>query len=564
MASGRENFEVQVLKEGRWVTESARDKEEDARALAKKFLSDKSCAGARVMRNWLNRDGSMNETVLFEQTQSPKGESVVRINPIESAPAICERPRDYFGLESRMAMNRIFRTYLEQVFLTPTELLHNAKELSRIREKDSLVPSAVDLVATLQTKGTEIPTKQRRDDIFAALDQIYAQARRADGLKLPQIGERFSDLFEDLAGKGEDGPEYLAMVVLSRDLIGRRNWVGKLDQLCRLALGEPNRQAGLLLDTVIADVLGANIIQEILGWQPALGSAIVAMLDLADGKFDCSKSEAQDTTEKLNKLFGQGRLPGSRHVMIERAMRQLKSSNPLSRNDPGKEMEEYQKVLVRLLSPGGLLAGAEAAEALTVRGTRFVEQGGPTGRRAAITNTVHALPDKATGVMYLAELSKTGFADEHLADIVKQLDLVFSARVIGELTRRTNSPKERLQTATNAFNAALSSALPDEVKKKVTAHIDGVLERFLVDENVIEKLDHPTDHIRDRAVRLVKFAGAGVLPEGKALARARERIIKLLRMPNFDARFVEGISDPEKQQKALRDFHQLLVKAGFG
>ena len=353
------------------------------------------------------------------------------------------------------------------------------------------------------------------------------------------------------------------MVVLARDLIEKRNWVAKLDRLCTLVVQETEPQATLLLDTVIADVLGANVVQEILGWQPSLGSAIVAMLDLADGKFDSTKSDARETAVLLNGLFGKGRLPGSRHSMIDRAVKQLRSSNPLSRNNPAKEMEEYQRVLVRLLGPGGLLAGPDAAEALTIRGARFVEQGGATGRRAAITNTVKALPDKAHGVMYLAELSKTDFAEDHLGDIVQQLDIVFSARVIGELTRLTMSPREKLQSATNAFHATVSSALPDGVKTKVAEHIDGVLERYLVDESVIDKLDHPDDHLRDRAVRLVKFAGAGVLPEGKALTRARQRIVKLLRQPNFDAAFVDGITDPIKAQKALRDFHQLLVKAGF-
>jgi hypothetical protein len=563
VASNRESFEVQVLKQGRWVTESARDKEAEARQLAKTLLNDKSCEGARVMRNWLKTDGSMNESVIFEQTQSGKGEGPVRINPIETAPPRCEKARDYFGLESRLTMGRIFRTYLEKALLTPTEILHNAKELSRIRDKDNLVSSAVDLVATLQIKGTEIPARQRRDEIFAALDQIYAQVKRAEALKLPKLDGSFSQLIAKLQGVGSEAPEYLAMVVLARDLIEKRNWVAKLDRLCTLVVQETEPQATLLLDTVIADVLGANVVQEILGWQPSLGSAIVAMLDLADGKFDSTKSDARETAVLLNGLFGKGRLPGSRHSMIDRAVKQLRSSNPLSRNNPAKEMEEYQRVLVRLLGPGGLLAGPDAAEALTVRGARFVEQGGATGRRAAITNTVKALPDKAHGVMYLAELSKTDFAEDHLGDIVQQLDIVFSARVIGELTRLTMSPREKLQSATNAFHATVSSALPDGVKTKVAEHIDGVLERYLVDESVIDKLDHPDDHLRDRAVRLVKFAGAGVLPEGKALTRARQRIVKLLRQPNFDAAFVDGITDPIKAQKALRDFHQLLVKAGF-
>ncbi|WNJ99595.1 hypothetical protein L2D14_17235 [Thalassospiraceae bacterium LMO-JJ14] len=118
-------------------------------------------------------------------------------------------------------------------------------------------------------------------------------------------------------------------------------------------------------------------------------------------------------------------------------------------------------------------------------------------------------------------------------------------------------------TATGAYQAAASSELPDDVKHHVTEHIDTVLERYLLDENIIERLDSPSTHIRDRAVRLVKFCGAGVLPEGKALKLARKRIVKLLRQPDFDAHFIEGIEDPVKAEKALRDFHKLLIQGGL-
>ena len=109
-----------------------------------------------------------------------------------------------------------------------------------------------------------------------------------------------------------------------------------------------------------------------------------------------------------------------------------------------------------------------------------------------------------------------------------------------------------------------ASVYPDELKKRITDHIDGVLERYLNEHQIIEKLDHADSPLRDRAVRLVQFCAAGVLPEGKALSRARQRILTLLRQPNFDAHFVEGITDPARAQVALRDFHGLLVKAGFG
>jgi len=505
----------------------------------------------------------MNETVGGEKAQAVRGDVPVRINTVDSAPPRCERTRDYFGLESRMTITRLLRNYLETVTLTPTELLHSRRELQRLQDKDTLLQSAADCIATLQCKDGQRNSRERRDEIFAAFEQIKAQARQAEDLKLPRLGGTLSETLSDVADLGGDSPEYLAMVVLSAELIASRNWLAKLERLCKLALAERGRTALLMLDAVIADVLAANVVQEVLGWQPSLGTAIVAMLDLADGAFDPAKSEVKDVAEQLNRLLAAGRLPATRFCLMDRAFRQLRSTQPLSRNDPAKEMEEYQRVLARLLTPGGLMAGPQAAEALTVRGTRFVEQGGATGRRAAIVATCRALPDRASGVMYLSELTKTGFAEEHLLDIVQELDNVFSIRVITELCRRSLSPKDRMVTATGAFNAAKASALPDDVKLRVADHIDGVLERYLTDEKIIEKLDNPESSLRDRAVRLVKFCGAGVLPEGKALKRARERIVLLLRQPNFDARFVEGITDKSAAELALRDFHQLLSKAGF-
>ena len=82
---------------------------------------------------------------------------------------------------------------------------------------------------------------------------------------------------------------------------------------------------------------------------------------------------------------------------------------------------------------------------------------------------------------------------------------------------------------------------------------------------MIEKLDHADLSLRERAQRLVQFCAAGILPpQGKAITRTRTSILNLLRQPNFDARFVEGVSDPKDAQESLRNFHRLLVKAGFG
>jgi hypothetical protein len=565
MGADRASFEISVLKDGRWSTDTISYSEAEARSLAKKFLADRKCEGCKIVRNWLRGDGTMTETEIFSEIRGARDDGPVRIAPIEAAPPKCEAPADYFGDSSRNVMNRLFRAYLEKVFLTPTELIYNYKELKRIQDKDNLVSSAVDRVAQLQTQDGDQDSKARREEIFKSIDQMSARARRIENLKLPKIAGRFSETISKVRGLGSgEDEEYLAMAVLSRDLMDVRNWVGKLERLCTLAVEDTDPHAITMLDSVISDVLGANVVQEILGWQPSLGSAICTMIDLAEGRMTIEKSDAGESAEILNRLFAEHKLPVSRATMLDRAHRQLRSPNPLNRNESGKEQEEYKKVLLRVLGPTGFLSGAETAEALTTRQTRMVEQGGAAGRRAAIGLAFRAMPDKAFGVIYICELAASEYATEHAADMAEQMEFVFACRNIGDLCERTLSPKDRMTRATNAHRVAMASVLPAPIKKKLADFIDGILEKYLIDEQIIEKLDHPDSHLRDRAVRLVQFCAAGVLPEGRAMTRARQRILTLLRQPSFDAHFVDGIADPAKASKALRDFHQLLVRAGFG
>ncbi|MBC7953101.1 MAG: hypothetical protein H7Z12_14940 [Rhodospirillaceae bacterium] len=558
-------FEIQVMRDGRWSTESYIDAEDTAVAAAKRYLMDKKCEGARVIRNWARADGRMVEKEVFSETRTIKDDGPVRLVQVDTAPAKCEAPQDYFGGQSRSLMNRLFRNYLEKVYVTPTELIHNYKELKRIQDKDTLIPSAVDRIAFLQTRDGDQESKARRDEIFKSIDQMSARARKAEALKLPKLNASFKGMLDRVADlAGDDDTDYLAMVVLSRDLGDLRNWLGKLDRLCKLAMEESDLHSLEMLDGVIADVLGANVVQEILGWQPSLAMAIVRLLDLAEGNFPAENSEAADTVELLNALLKAGKLPASRLCLIDRAHRQLKSANALYRSDPSKEKDAFNTVLDRVVTPTGLLFGGETADALTTRITRMVEEGGAAGRRSAIQTAFNSMPDKAIGLIYLCDLANTDFAKENGTDIIALLDRVYEARALSALCLRTLSAKDRMMRATFAHKAVSASVFPAAVKTRLTDHIDTVLEKYLIDEQIVEKLDHHESPLRDRAVRLVQFCAAGVLPEGRAMTRARQRILALLRGANFDARFVDGITDPAKAQKALRDFHQLLVRAGFG
>jgi hypothetical protein len=105
--------------------------------------------------------------------------------------------------------------------------------------------------------------------------------------------------------------------------------------------------------------------------------------------------------------------------------------------------------------------------------------------------------------------------------------------------------------------------IPEVLQQRLFAHFDTMLARYVESAQIIERLDSPSDSLRQRAERLISFCGSGVLMEGKALSVARERVLGHLRRPDFMAEFLRDVP-AEQQDTELRQFHGRLARAGFG
>jgi hypothetical protein len=563
MATPQYSFEVETRYGTRWVTESVLNHESQARSRAKELFADAKCAGVRIIRTWKRPDGVTVDTELFSETREIKDDASARITPVDTVTGKCQTVKDFFGFDSRQAMSHIFREYLAKALLTPTELIYNLRHLKRINEKAGLVRSAVDLVAALQTREGEQDSRSRRDEIYGAIDGMFERARTLDPASLPKLDQKFSEVMGSLGhGIDRDQRNYLMLAALSRDLGELPTWASKLELLFKMAEAESEPEAFEMLDGVIADVLGTDVIQEILGLQQSLGTTICALLDLADGITPSTKTGTEEVTASLCQLLTAGKLPASRRCIIERAHRALRLPSPLKHNDREQEPAELRRIIARVVTPTGLHSGADTAHALTTRATRMVEEGGKTGRRAAIKGVFLAMPDMAYGVLYLCDVGRSDFAREHLADMAAVFDLVLKAKTIGDLCHRDLTVSAQMAHATAAYHAMAVSPYSSEIRATVCGHIDDLLERFVTVEKIIDKLDQPDGHLRDRAFRLVRFCDSGLLPKGKALKNAQGRVLALLKQPDFTARFVAGITNPQAAQTALRDFFLLLKSSG--
>lgn len=560
-------FLVNVYRDERWTLDTAFGEEAKARAHGQNAVKDPKNDGVRVIREKRRTDGGYDEEVLFESIRKGEKKKDVSLAEIASAP-VCEGLADLYASPSRSTVNRLLNRYLDDAIVTPTELLHSYRELKRLLD-NPLAQTAVDKVSTLQATQTETDSRTRRDQLSGYVDQALARARKAaDRTDLPSVkAVGFAAAVAKIDGSAPDGDrDFLAFVALTRDLIDVRSWSGKIDLvLAEMAKAGPGR-AFDLLDRVLADLCGARgVLAEMIGGVPNLGAMLIKLMDVIAGKLDGAGRREGDALVVIGRRLGAGELPETRAELAGQFQRQLGSGQPLARNEPKVEFEIFRLLLERIVTPTEVFGGFPNAEAMALRYMRFLSTGGMAGRREAIQAVTSHLPSAMQQVRFLIALAESPVWQEQADYIIGTLEsLIGKAQRMEDLVGFKGTPKTRMQEIVQIYAfLRRTTSLPAHVSGKLSERLDSLVADFLVDNQVMEKLDNAADSLRVRAVRLIQFCTSGVLTEGRAFTMARDRVLTLLRQPKFDEKFVADIPDVAQRDKALREFHVLLAKSRF-
>ena len=105
--------------------------------------------------------------------------------------------------------------------------------------------------------------------------------------------------------------------------------------------------------------------------------------------------------------------------------------------------------------------------------------------------------------------------------------------------------------------------MPESRKEQLTNRLDELLASYIVDGQILQKIDNPDRPLHIRAFMLVNMCQPEILPKGKASDLARKIIIDSLEQPNFETELVSQIDDEAEKGRVLRQFHEQLHKCGF-
>ena len=552
-------FEILTLHDTTWQIDATVTKKAEAEEVANQMLSEPGVTGVRiVLDNVLiakSIDQLEDEDIIFEKLKEA-GQEKIFINDIDEAPD-CSVAQDLLLTPSRKAINRLFRRYLDKNNITAIEALHNSKELKRVMDADALVPSAIAKVSKLQADPELGNANERRDTLFEFVQAITEDARKAEEKPLPKIDStNFDQSVATIDGMSQgDDFEHLLNAAITKQLIDIRDWWGKLVQSIELGEAAQDSRGVAAIDRFIADILMNNsVIQDLLGDQTDLGSAIIKMLDLSSGSLelgnieDMQSGSIEETKAKLNQLLGSSALLESSQILTERVSQQIGGSAALSKTGEEGERERFDAILDRLVISDGVKGGGELAQAILERQTRIINKGGLTGLKEAVTTLVSRLSSPARKIAFLLSLGESKKGIEQLGEyIAAQIDHLFlEPTSLNSMVVTNLPPNQKMQQVTASFHQIEKSDLEADKKQQIMTKLDDLLFTYIEESKIIEKIDYAQRPMHLRALMLVGMCQEEMLPKGRASEIPRNIIAAHIKDPDFKNQLVAQVENSDE------------------
>ena len=567
-------FEILTLNDTTWQIGATVTNKAEAEEIANQMLSETGVTGVRIVLDHTLISKSIDQLedtdIIFEKLKEI-GQEKVFINDIDKAPD-CSAAEDLLLTDSRKAINKLFRRYLDKNNITAMEALHNSKELKRVQDADGLVPSAIAKVSKLQAGSELSNVNKRRDILFEFVAAITENARKAEEKNLPKIVGTGIDqaivAIDELSKT--DNFDYLLNITITKALIDVRDWWGKLVQSIDCAESTTDQRGVAALDCFIADILSNNsVIQDLLGDQADLGSAIITMLDLSSGSLklgdieEMQNGSIEQTKAKLNLLLSQGTLKESQRVLTDRVGQQIAGAASLSKTGEEGERERFTAILDRLVVKNEIKGGVEIAQAIIERQTRIINKGGLNGLKEAVTTLINQLNSPARKIAFLLSLSKSQKGIEQLSEYIQeQIDLLFlKPESLNSCVAADLPPNQKMQQVTASFYQIEQSDLELDKKQQLLEKINELLLSYIEESKIMEKIDSTQRPMHLRALMLVGMCQAEMLPKGKASEIPRNILKERMQDPDFNNQLVSQIDDPAEKDKVINRFQAQLKRA---
>jgi hypothetical protein len=309
--------------------------EAGARDKARALLGVGGVKAVRLIRERLREDGYGTEEEILNET-APLVRPIERqVSNYSGTVPICGNVEDVLTRPALRVIGLIMRPLLDKLGLSPVELVTLKAVASGVKRAENAVAGAITAAARLQAEKLNLPIRARLVEVEAIAERVRERVRAANALaNPPKLGDGGIDAFlgRVTARLPEADWRFWSLRGIAEITAPDTNYVGKLDRLMGLlAPGISERAEDLLDETAATLVDHQDVIRELLGRQPDLAAAMMALTDLAEGKSPPASS-APELAARLAAAIAHGGLAKTRDAMWDRLHRSLAGKQRLSNN----------------------------------------------------------------------------------------------------------------------------------------------------------------------------------------------------------------------------------------
>lgn len=418
-------YQVDIRQDGRWSTTALWERESDGRRQVAALIRAPGLDGVRLLRVRTSKVSGREYTSTLEDHDLSDRPQALGVGTVPSA-GLCERIEDFDRLSSRLVMNRALRGWLDREQVTVTELICLPKLQKRLEQAEGLMFTVIATVAQAQARSLQVDTKAQVAALSKLVQQGMTRARQSGVSAFPGIDEAgLAKLGAGIVAKVPAGDRGFTMTAaIARDLAQRPHLAAKLDRLLDLAALEPDDLAIRAIDSAVADILASGqVLQDILGQQTDLATALGILLDLAAGRLPTEGPAAKAAAApdsplpRLATLLATGIADESRHVLIDRVSRELGGTQPLVKQ--GDPWVPLRRLADRAFGDLGDGASPDLAMGVIDRTARLLNIGGQAGEAAAIARIGSLFDRDWEAIRFLLALTRSPMSDRHPAAVKK-------------------------------------------------------------------------------------------------------------------------------------------------
>lgn len=564
VAGAQQRFEVMEQVTGRWTIRYQTENDTEAMDQAFGVLAEDGIESVKIIQyTTMPGTGRTFNKVIFHQGKDAQADGPMQLSGGCDKADLCDSVVDLYKLPAREIINVLFRAYLDNAMLTPTEVMHSSGHLRTLDNSGNLAIQAVGVVAVAQIKthGGEMRDHQKVlsglvSELMPRISKIEGDTQRVKKLEPKSLYE-YGTFLRSQKDMDLDLRLNYYCTSISQTISKASGWEGKLAVILDLLdpHGTPHPEDLQAIDRFVSDILsGGQATKEILGAQATLGDALLSLTTLCTGKL-AKKTFMPESLIKLNDMFKETPLKRCVSVLTGRVARELESGKKLTKDDADKEILTLSR-LVSVLDDvdGEFVDNDKLREAIESRSRQQMPP--------EIYRIFETVSDPLERVKRLLKLAKQAHGSESQGLVIKSLrDTMAFPGVIDKWLKDQRSvlDKMRLLAAVHERMAAIPVTCPDKIESLKI--LDDHCFELMSQAKLLPTVESQGADIVEKANKLLLLAHSGGFTEGRTLDALKSRVLFYTQQPGFLKAFTADAKSPDEATQMLAEFRGLLQEA---